>query len=51
MKNIKDHFPIFKNHPSLIYLDNASTTQKPQKLMESLSHYYEHYNKDNNDVI
>ncbi len=44
MKNIKDHFPIFKNHPSLIYLDNASTTQKPKKLMESLSHYYENYN-------
>ena len=42
--NIKNQFPIFKNHPSLIYLDNAATTQKPQAVIDSLVDYYTNYN-------
>ncbi len=34
-------FPIFKNNPNLIYLDNASSTQKPSTVIESISRFYE----------
>ena len=40
-KQIKSDFPIFKNS-DLIYLDNASTTQKPQEVLDAtLSMYTE----------
>jgi len=42
--NIKDQFPIFTEYPELIFLDNASTTQKPQKVIQSLSDFYTKYN-------
>ena len=42
--NIKNQFPIFKKHPSLIYLDNAATTQKPQEVIDALVDYYTDYN-------
>ena len=42
-KNIKNDFPIFKNtvngHP-VIYFDNASTTQKPQAVLDALLNFY-----------
>jgi len=44
MNEIKDQFPIFKNNPDLIYLDNASTTQKPQRVLDSLVDFYTKYN-------
>ncbi|MEO6729295.1 MAG: aminotransferase class V-fold PLP-dependent enzyme [Candidatus Dojkabacteria bacterium] len=44
MNNIKDQFPIFKNNADLIYLDNASTTQKPQRVLDSLMDFYTKYN-------
>ena len=28
----------------LVYLDNAATSQKPQSVLDALSHYYEHDN-------
>ncbi|SVB77332.1 uncharacterized protein METZ01_LOCUS230186, partial [marine metagenome] len=37
---------IFKNNPDLIFLDNASTTQKPQCVIDTLSNYYENYNSN-----
>jgi cysteine desulfurase / selenocysteine lyase len=44
---IRQEFPILnrevKGRP-LIYLDNAATTQKPQRVLDSLMHYYTHYN-------
>ena len=30
----------------LVYLDNAATTQKPLAVIESLDHYYRHYNSN-----
>ena len=32
VSEIRDQFPIYKNKKDLIYLDSASTTQKPQKV-------------------
>ena len=45
-KKIKENFPIFRNNPDLVFLDNASTTQKPQSVIDTLSHYYENYNSN-----
>jgi len=43
---IRADFPIFQNNPDLIFLDNASTTQKPQQVIDTLTHYYENYNSN-----
>ena len=32
-------FPIFSNNPDIIYVDNASTTQKPQSVIDAMNHY------------
>ena len=42
-KNIKKDFPIFHNS-DLIYLDNASTTQKPQTVLDSIHSMYSETN-------
>ena len=44
IEKIRDDFPIFKNIPKFIYFDNASTTQKPNKVINAISDYYENYN-------
>lgn len=40
---VREDFPILKQevngHP-LVYLDNAATTQKPEAVIEAISHYY-----------
>lgn len=36
----KSDFPIFKIHPQLVYLDNASTSQKPQVVIDSIADFY-----------
>ena len=46
VEKIRADFPIFKNNPDLIFLDNASTTQKPQQVIDTLTHYYENYNSN-----
>ena len=33
-KKIREDFPIFRNNPDLVFLDNASTTQKPQSVID-----------------
>ncbi|MCX7125663.1 MAG: cysteine desulfurase [Gammaproteobacteria bacterium] len=38
---IKHDFPIFKNNPELIYLDSASTSQKPQSVIDAEIQFYE----------
>ncbi len=42
--NVKNDFPIFKNHPNLVYLDNAATSQKPEQVINSLKNFYESEN-------
>jgi cysteine desulfurase / selenocysteine lyase len=42
--NYKKNFPIFKNNKNLIYLDSASTSQKPQVVIDAISEYYGKYN-------
>jgi cysteine desulfurase/selenocysteine lyase len=45
-KIIKD-FPILNRQVGgnkLVYLDNAATSQKPKAVIDSIVHYYEHYN-------
>lgn len=44
MKNIRAQFPIFKTHPNLVYLDSASTTQKPQSVIDAEMDFYQNYN-------
>ena len=39
----RDDFPIFKDN-KLVYLDSASTTQKPKSVIKSISNFYENYN-------
>jgi cysteine desulfurase/selenocysteine lyase len=41
---IKADFPIFKNHPELIYLDNAATSQKPQIVIDRITKFYSNEN-------
>ena len=46
---IKEEFPILSkkvNNKSLIYLDNASTTQKPKTVIETIQNYYESTNSN-----
>ena len=42
--NYKSLFPIFTQHPSLIYLDHAATSQKPAMVIERMRQYLEESN-------
>ncbi len=47
IENIRRDFPILKriiNRKKLIYLDNAATTQKPQCVIDAISHFYATHN-------
>ena len=48
-ERVKQDFPILNQqvngHP-LVYLDNAATTQKPQAVIDAISHYYLHDNSN-----
>ena len=39
-KKIRKEFPIYDERKGLIYLDSASTTQKPQCVIDSVASYY-----------
>jgi cysteine desulfurase / selenocysteine lyase len=44
---IRKEFPILKEHvhgKRLVYLDNAATTQKPERVLGALDNYYRHLN-------
>lgn len=43
LSSIKQYFPIFKNNSELVYLDNASTTQTPQTVLNAMNEYYTNY--------
>ncbi|MBL7813860.1 MAG: cysteine desulfurase [Saprospiraceae bacterium] len=44
MKNIRSLFPIFKEYPNLVYLDSASTTQKPHSVIDAELAFYQKQN-------
>lgn len=48
IENIRKDFPILErkvgNNKQLIYLDNASTTQKPKQVIDAITNYYNNYN-------
>jgi cysteine desulfurase / selenocysteine lyase len=49
--DIKKDFPIFSSNSEfkgqpLIYLDNAASAQKPQTMIDALTHYYTHINSN-----
>lgn len=47
-ENIKSDFPILKRtvreNKQLVYLDNASTTQKPNQVIDAITDYYQNHN-------
>jgi cysteine desulfurase/selenocysteine lyase len=43
VERLRADFPILRRHARgrpLVYLDNAATTQKPQRVIDALTHYY-----------
>ncbi len=34
-------FPLLEANPDLVYLDNASTTQKPESVIRAMTEYYQ----------
>lgn len=49
MNQIKKDFPILKrkiDHHPLIYFDNAATSQKPQQVIDVVTHFYESQNSN-----
>ncbi len=42
--NLKSDFPIFTNHPDLVYLDSAATSQKPLSVINAVTNFYTHQN-------
>ena len=48
IENIRKDFPILKrtvrDNKPLVYLDNASTTQKPNQVIDAITNYYQTYN-------
>jgi cysteine desulfurase/selenocysteine lyase len=38
---LKRDFPIFANNPGLVFLDSAASAQKPQVVIDAISHFYE----------
>lgn len=42
--NIRNDFPFFRNNPKITYLDSAATTQKPQVVIDAVSHFYAYDN-------
>jgi cysteine desulfurase/selenocysteine lyase len=47
-ENIRNDFPILKrtvrDNKTLVYLDNASTTQKPNQVIDAINDYYRNHN-------
>lgn len=48
-KHIRSQFPILSekvNQNTLVYFDNGATSQKPQRVIDAISHYYSHSNSN-----
>lgn len=46
-EKIREDFPILQERPELVYLDNAATSQRPEKVVEAVKIFYE---KNNSNV-
>lgn len=49
VQSVRQDFPILSeriNGQSLVWLDNAATTQKPRSVIERIRHFYEHENSN-----
>ena len=44
LTSVRSQFPIFNAHPDLSYLDSAATGQKPQRVIDRLTRFYESEN-------
>ena len=47
LETIRQDFPILNqkvHNKPLVYLDSAASAQKPQAVMDSMLHYYQHDN-------
>ncbi len=40
IKKIRNDFPMLKNNPDLLFLDNSATTLKPQCVIDAVNSYY-----------
>jgi cysteine desulfurase/selenocysteine lyase len=40
---MKKDFPIFENHPEIVYLDSACTALKPRQVIAAEARYYEEF--------
>lgn len=43
VKEIRQMFPIYENHPDLVYLDSGATSLKPKCVLDKMDEYYEKY--------
>ncbi|HHU55976.1 MAG TPA: cysteine desulfurase [Acholeplasmataceae bacterium] len=46
--SLRKDFPIYKNHPDLVYLDNSATSLTPQIVLDRMNDYYTNYNANIN---
>ena len=46
MNDFRNDFPFFSNakNKGLIYFDNAATTQRPRRVIDAITHFYEENN-------
>ena len=44
VNGIRKDFPFFENNPSLAYLDNGATSQRPKCVLEAINEFYFKYN-------
>lgn len=42
--DIREEFPLLRDHPDLVYLDSAATSQKPEAVLRAIDRYYRHDN-------
>ena len=38
----KNHFPLLATHPEIVFLDSASSAQKPQKVIDEMSRFFQY---------
>lgn len=41
-KSVRLDYPFFRVHPDVVYLDNASTSHKPQQVIDVINQFYTH---------